>query len=304
MRPKRAAQLLERPHETAACELRFACERDALLRNRFEQVVPRQRDREQRACIGARNAGKRRAQQLARFFVGTARGVPDGVAYERREPRTHPAGTFRHRATSKLRDALRGTLSPKVEGSELMEKIVVGVSGASGSAYALAALHALRARGDVEIHLILSAQAKRTIELETDSTAADFEALAHVVHRDDDLGASVSSGSFLTAGMLVIPCSMKTASGIAYSFNANLLVRAADVCLKERRRLVLVVRETPLHLGHLHTLTRLAEIGAVILPPVPAMYAKPQSVDDIIAHTVGKALDQFGIPNDLFKRWS
>ena len=103
--------------------------------------------------------------------------------------------------------------------------------------------------------------------------------------------------------MLVIPCSMKTASAIAYSFNANLLVRAADVCLKERRRLVLVVRETPLHLGHLRTLTQLAEIGAVILPPIPAMYAKPQSVDDIIAHTVGKALDQFGIPNDLFKRW-
>ncbi len=185
-----------------------------------------------------------------------------------------------------------------------MEKIVVGVSGASGSAYALAALRALRARGDVEIHLILSTQAKRTIELETDSSAADFEALAHVVHRDDDLGASVSSGSFLTAGMLVIPCSMKTASAIAYSFNANLLVRAADVCLKERRRLVLVVRETPLHLGHLRTLTQLAEIGAVILPPIPAMYAKPQSVDEIIAHTVGKALDQFGIPNDLFKRWS
>jgi flavin prenyltransferase len=185
-----------------------------------------------------------------------------------------------------------------------VKKLVVGVSGASGSAYALAALRALRARGDIEIHLVISKAAARTIELETESVAADFEALAHVVYNDDDLGAAVSSGSFLTDGMLVIPCSMKTASSIAYSFNANLLVRAADVCLKERRRLVLVVRETPLHLGHLRTLTQLAEIGAVILPPVPAMYARPQSVDDIIAHTVGKALDQFGIPNDLFKRWS
>jgi 4-hydroxy-3-polyprenylbenzoate decarboxylase len=204
----------------------------------------------------------------------------------------------------KLRDATRGTLSAKVEGKSAVRKIVVGVSGASGSAYALAALRALRARGDVEIHLVISSQAKRTIELETESVAADYEALAHVVYRDDDLGAAVSSGSFLTDGMLVIPCSMKTASAIAYSFNSNLLVRAADVCLKERRRVVLVVRETPLHLGHLRTLTQLAEIGAVILPPVPAMYAKPKSVDDIIAHTVGKALDQFGIANDLFKRWS
>jgi 4-hydroxy-3-polyprenylbenzoate decarboxylase len=185
-----------------------------------------------------------------------------------------------------------------------MQKIVVGVSGASGSAYALAALRALRARDDVEVHLVLSAQARRTIELETDFTAADFEALAHVVYPDDNVGAAIASGSFLTAGMLVIPCSIKTASAIAYSFNSNLLVRAADVCLKERRRLVLVVRETPLHLGHLRTLTQLAEIGAVILPPIPAMYAKPQSVDDIIAHTVGKALDQFGLANDLFKRWT
>lgn len=183
-----------------------------------------------------------------------------------------------------------------------MRKIIVGVTGASGTAYAFAALRALR-ETSCEIHLVLSRQARRTIELETDRTAADLEALAHVVHRDEDLGASISSGSFLTDGMLVIPCSMKSASAIAYSFNANLLVRAADVCLKERRKLVLVVRETPLHLGHLRTLTLLAEIGAVVLPPIPAMYAKPQSVDDIIGHTVGKALDQFGIENDLFKRW-
>jgi len=184
-----------------------------------------------------------------------------------------------------------------------MRKIVVGVSGASGSAYAFAALRALRAAG-VEIHLVLSTQARKTIELETEQVASDFEALAHVVYRDDALAAAISSGSFLTDGMLVIPCSMKSASAIAYSLNGNLLVRAADVCLKERRKVVLVVRETPLHLGHLRTLTQLAEIGAVVMPPIPAMYAKPKSVDDIVNHTVGKALDQFAIPNDLFNRWS
>jgi 4-hydroxy-3-polyprenylbenzoate decarboxylase len=184
-----------------------------------------------------------------------------------------------------------------------MRKIVVGVTGASGSAYALAALRALRDCSDIETHLVLSEQARLTIGLETSHSAADFEALAHVAYRDADLAAAISSGSFVTDGMLVIPCSMRSASAIAYSFNANLLVRAADVCLKEKRKLVLVVRETPLHLGHLRTLTQLAEIGAVILPPIPAMYAKPQTVDDIILHTVGKALDQFGIENDLFKRW-
>lgn len=165
------------------------------------------------------------------------------------------------------------------------------------------ALQALRAIGGIEVHLILTDAARTTISLETDLDGEAFEALADVVYRDDDLAAAVSSGSFLTDGMLVVPCSMKSAAAIAYSFNSNLLVRAADVCLKEKRKLVLVVRETPLHLGHLRTLTQLAEIGATILPPMPAMYAKPQSVDDIVAHTVGKALDQFGIPNDLFKRW-
>jgi len=185
----------------------------------------------------------------------------------------------------------------------MRKRIVVGVTGASGSAYALAALSALR-RPDVEVHLVMTRQAVRTIELETERTATDFAALADVVHDDDDLAAAISSGSFLHDGMLVIPCSIKSAAAIAYSLNDNLLVRSADVCLKERRRLVLVVRETPLHLGHLRTLVRLAEIGAVILPPMPALYAKPKSVDDVIAHTVGKALDQFGLEHDLFTRWS
>jgi 4-hydroxy-3-polyprenylbenzoate decarboxylase len=184
-----------------------------------------------------------------------------------------------------------------------MRRIVIGISGASGSIYGYRALEALR-QADVEAHLVLSRQAQRTIELETGKSVADFEALAHTVHRDDDLAAAISSGSFLTEGMLVIPCSIKSAAAIAYSINSNLLVRAADVCLKERRKLVLVVRETPLHAGHLRTLTQLAEIGAVILPPVPAMYAQPKSVDDIVAHTVGKALDQFGIEHNLFKRWT
>ncbi len=159
-----------------------------------------------------------------------------------------------------------------------MRRIIIGISGASGSLYGYMVLQALRSIGGIETHLVLTTAAQRTIELETEMTAEDFEALADVVHRDDDLAAAISSGSFLTDGMLVIPCSMKSASAIAHSFNSNLLVRAADVCLKEKRRLVLVIRETPLHLGHLRTLTALAEIGAVILPPVPAMYANPQSV--------------------------
>ncbi len=184
-----------------------------------------------------------------------------------------------------------------------MRRIVIGISGASGSIYGYAALRALRAANDIETHLVLGDQARRTIELETDKPVEEFEALADVVYSNDDLAAAVSSGSFVTDGMLVIPCSMKSAAAIAYSLNSNLLVRAADVCLKERRRLVLVVRETPLHLGNLRTLTQLAEIGAVILPPMPAMYAKPATVDDVVAHTVGKALDQLGIPNNLFTRW-
>jgi 4-hydroxy-3-polyprenylbenzoate decarboxylase len=183
-------------------------------------------------------------------------------------------------------------------------RLIVGVSGASGSLYAYGALRALRAVDEVETHLILSEQARQTIELETPFSAADFEALADVVHRDDDLAASVSSGSFKTEGMLIIPCSIKTASAVAHSFNANLLTRAADVCLKEKRRLVMVVRETPLHLGHLRILTQLAEVGAVILPPVPGMYSRPKTIDDVIGHTVGKALDQFGIENSLFARWT
>lgn len=185
-----------------------------------------------------------------------------------------------------------------------VHRLIVGVSGASGSLYAYATLETLRRIPDIEVHLVLSAQARQTIELEMDSNAAEFEALADVVHHDGDLAASISSGSFKTDGMLIVPCSMKTASAVAHSFNANLLTRAADVCLKERRKLVMMVRETPLHLGHLRTLVALAEIGAIILPPVPGTYTRPKTIEDVVAHSVGKALDQFGIDHSLFPRWN
>ena len=184
-----------------------------------------------------------------------------------------------------------------------MKRYIVGITGASGSIYGVRALEALRKVPDATIHLVMSAQARRTLAIETSYQPQDVEALAHYVHDPADVAAPISSGSFVTEGMLVIPCSIKSAAAIAYSLNDNLLVRAADVCLKERRRLVLVVRETPLHLGHLRTLTQLAEIGAVILPPIPGMYTMPKSVDDIVNHTVGKALDSLGIPNETFTRW-
>ena len=184
-----------------------------------------------------------------------------------------------------------------------MAVYVVGITGASGSIYGIRTLEALRQLPDARIHLVMTEQAKRTLQLETDLKPDDVLKLAHVVHDQTDLAAPISSGSFKTDGMVIIPCSITTASSIAYSLNDTLLVRAADVALKERRRLVLAVRETPLHLGHLRTLTRLAEIGAVILPPIPGFYHKPRTVDDIVNHTVGKALDALGIPNELFARW-
>lgn len=180
---------------------------------------------------------------------------------------------------------------------------IVGITGASGTVYGIRALEALRDVPGATIHLVMSAQAKKTMAIETGRTVESVERLAHFVHDANDVAAPISSGSFLTDGMLVAPCSIKTAAAISYSLNDNLLVRAADVCLKERRRLVLVVRETPLHVGHLRTLTQLAEIGAVILPPIPGFYTMPKTVDDIVNHTVGKALDALGVPNEMFARW-
>ncbi|NOX23949.1 MAG: UbiX family flavin prenyltransferase [Actinobacteria bacterium] len=183
-------------------------------------------------------------------------------------------------------------------------RLVVGLSGASGVVYGIRLLEVLQDRPDIESHLVVSRGALRTIELETDTTLADVEALADQVHDAGDLAASLSSGSFQTMGMVVAPCSMKTLSGIANSYSDNLLVRAADVTLKERRRLVLLPRETPLHLGHARLIVRVIEMGAVVMPPVPALYHRPKSVQAIIDHTVGRVLDMFGVENELVERWS
>lgn len=184
-----------------------------------------------------------------------------------------------------------------------MKRIIVGISGASGVIFGIRALEALKGIAQVETHLVLSPSARRTILEETDWNVEQVEALADVKHVHKDIGASIASGSFLTGGMLVAPCSIKTLSGIVNSYNDNLLTRAADVCLKERRPLVLMVRETPLHLGHLEMMADAVRFGAVMLPPVPAFYSRPQNLDDIVNHSVGKALDQFGVEHRLLKRW-
>ncbi len=182
------------------------------------------------------------------------------------------------------------------------ERLVVGLSGASGITYGIRALDACRAMG-VESHLIVSRAAALTLAQETSLSLADLNAKADVVHKVADVGAAIASGSFKTLGMLIAPCSVRTMSEIATGVTASLLTRAADVTLKERRPLVLMVRETPLHLGHLRTLVRLAEMGAVIAPPLPAFYARPQSLDEMVDQSVGRALDAFGLSWDVVKRW-
>ncbi|MDI6426932.1 UbiX family flavin prenyltransferase [Cronobacter dublinensis] len=186
-----------------------------------------------------------------------------------------------------------------------MKKIIVGISGASGAIYGIRLLQTLQAVPEVETHLIMSQAARQTLALETDMTVRDVQALADVNHDARDIAASVSSGSFKTDGMIILPCSIKTLSGIVNSYTDGLLTRAADVVLKERRRLVLCVRETPLHLGHLRLMTQAAELGAVIMPPMPAFYHRPKTLDDVINQTVNRALDQLDItlPADLFTRW-
>lgn len=181
-------------------------------------------------------------------------------------------------------------------------KLVVGMSGASGAIYGLRLLEVLK-KLDIETHLVMSDAAKRTIVYETDRRIEEVKELATHVHELADVGACISSGSFRHDGMVIAPCSIKTLSALAHSFNTNLLIRAADVTLKERRKLVLMVRETPLHLGHLEMMAQAARYGAVVLPPVPAFYNRPQTLDDIVNHCVGKALDQFGIDHRLMKRW-
>jgi flavin prenyltransferase len=181
-------------------------------------------------------------------------------------------------------------------------RLIVGITGSSAPHYGVRLLEVLRPL-DVEVHLVMSARAHRTIEYEMGRDPEDVARLADVRHDPEDVGAGPASGTFLALGMVVAPCSIRTLSAIANSADDNLIVRAADVCLKERRRLVLVVRETPLHLGHLRLMSQVAEVGGVILPPVPAFYHRPKTVDDLIDHTVSKVLDQFGIHVDLIERW-
>jgi len=183
-----------------------------------------------------------------------------------------------------------------------MERIVVGMSGASGAILGIRMLEVL-AESEFEVHLVISESAKRTIQLETDWKVKDVEALAYKVHDFDDIGASIASGSFRTRGMAIVPCSIKTLSALANSYNTNLLIRAADVTLKERRRLVVVPREAPLHAGHLDLMAKVERLRGMIVPPFMTFYHRPKSMDDMINHLVGKVLDCFCIDNDLFQRW-
>ena len=181
-------------------------------------------------------------------------------------------------------------------------RLIVGISGASGTVYGVRLLEILR-KAEIETHLVMSKSAEMTMVYETDLKPKDVRALAAVHYPVSDIGAAISSGSFPTLGMIIAPCSIRTMSEIATGVTSSLLSRAADVVLKEKRRLVLAIRETPLHVGHLRTMTTLAEIGAVIAPIVPAFYNRPQTVDDIINHTCGRLLDLFGIDTGMVKRW-
>jgi len=182
------------------------------------------------------------------------------------------------------------------------QRLIVGISGASGTVYGIRLLEILREAG-IETHLVMSKSAEMTMAYETDLKGKDVRALASVHYPNSDIGAAISSGSFPTMGMVIAPCSIRTMSEIACGVTASLLSRAADVVLKERRRLVLAVRETPLHVGHLRSMLTLAEIGAVVSPIVPAFYNRPKTVDDIINHTCGRLLDLFGIDTGIVKRW-
>ena len=184
----------------------------------------------------------------------------------------------------------------------ISQRIIIGITGASGAIYGIKTLMLLKARG-VETHLIITEAGKKSIEIETDYKAGDIAAMADVVYDDRDVAAAPASGSFLTSGMVVAPCTIKTLSAIANSYSANLLTRASDVTLKEKRKLVLMVRETPLHKGHLSLMSRAADMGALILPPMPSFYHHPETIDDIVSQTVGKIFDFLGVAHDLFPRW-
>jgi 4-hydroxy-3-polyprenylbenzoate decarboxylase len=184
-----------------------------------------------------------------------------------------------------------------------VRRLVVGISGASGVVYGIRLLELLRDATGIELHLIVSDAARRTIAEETDVSPAAVESLAERRYSNKDIGAAVASGSFKTDGMVIAPCSIKTAAAIAHSAADTLMVRAADVTLKEGRPLILLVRETPLHLGHLRVLTALAEMGTVILPPMPAFYHRPKQIDDLINHTLARVLDRLAIPQTLVPEW-
>jgi 4-hydroxy-3-polyprenylbenzoate decarboxylase len=184
----------------------------------------------------------------------------------------------------------------------MAKRIVIGISGASGVIYGIKMLSLLQEK-DFQTHLIISESGRQNIEIETSYKADDVSAMADYTYDNRDVGAALASGSYLTAGMVVVPCTIKTLSGIANSYTNNLLVRAADVTLKEKRKLVLVVRETPLHMGHLSLMMKAAKMGAHILPPVPSFYHQPKTIDDIIHQTIGKIFDYLGIEHNLYKRW-
>ena len=185
----------------------------------------------------------------------------------------------------------------------MARRVIVGISGSTGAVYGARLLEVLHGVPDIETHLVMSAAARTTIEYEMERDSSEIAALADIVYDDRNVGAAIASGSFVTEGMIVAPCSMRSLSAIANSLNDNLLTRAADVCLKERRRLVLIARETPLHAGHLRLMLDCTTAGAVILPPSPAFYHRPKTILDIVDQTLGKALDLFGIDAGLFERW-
>lgn len=182
-------------------------------------------------------------------------------------------------------------------------RLIVAITGASGAVYGVQLLRRLRERDDVHTHLLLSAAGVLNAYQELDLKRGDIEALAHVVHSVNDIGASIASGSFATAGMVIAPCSMKTLAAIAHGYADNLISRAADVCLKERRRLVLLTRETPLNLAHIRNMEAVTLMGGVIFPPVPALYQRPRSIDEMVDHTISRVLDLFELDNALAPRW-
>jgi len=196
---------------------------------------------------------------------------------------------------------MRNTLNRK--GGKAMV-LIIGITGATGVIYGIRLLEVLSSINNVETHLVISEAGEATIKYETDQTMKDIKALADFTYDIEDVGARISSGSFKRDGMIVAPCTIKTMSALANSYTENLLVRAGDVTLKERQKLVLLVRETPLHLGHIKNMERLTEMGAIIMPPVPAFYHNPKTIPDIVDHTIGKVLDVFGIEHNLFRRWA